>query len=124
MGFTNETHNLMLLKQLNGNMDAVAEILLTEASENNNGNNSNNTGTASSSNDPLKKKPSNINTQTISIPKRTASMSGRNVTPSPRSSSLNHSYSSPSYEYSNGLNQLKAMGFTDINQMKSALQKV
>jgi len=37
MGFTNEIHNLMLLKQFNGNMDAVAEVLITEGSQENKG---------------------------------------------------------------------------------------
>ncbi|ORX58565.1 ArfGap-domain-containing protein [Piromyces finnis] len=134
MGFCNETHNLMLLKQLNGNIDAVAEILLTESSQiknndnnNNNSNNNNNRkpdsflSSSSSSSNPINKKPSNINTQTIIFPTRSVSMSGRSVTPSPRKSSLNHLQS---FEYSNGLNQLKSMGFTDITQMKSALIKV
>ncbi|ORX86368.1 ArfGap-domain-containing protein [Anaeromyces robustus] len=121
MGFSNETHNLMLLKQLNGNLDAVAEILITESSDTKTNNNRGNMSNSSASNSNERKKPSTINTH-VNLPARTASMN--KPEPSPRHDSLRHCYTSPRYEYANGLNQLKAMGFTDIIQMKSALEKV
>jgi len=128
MGFGNEVHNLMLLKQLNGNLGAVAEVLLTEDSNGNNSSNNNNqnrinNGFSSSNNE--RKKPNNIETQNMKIPVRTASIgSGKPFTPSPRSDSLKRSYVPPNYEYMNLLNQLKEMGFVDIKQMMAALNKV
>lgn len=114
----------MLLKQFNGNMDAVAEILITESSQNNKkNNNKSQLNSSSSTADVLKKKPGNINT--VSVPVRSTSInSAKNGYQSPRVDSLKHYYNSPRYEYANGLNQLKAMGFTDIMQMTNALEKV
>jgi len=121
MGFTNEIHNLMLLKQFNGNMDAVAEVLITEGSQDSKGKHKKLQSSSSSSDvRGHKKSPSSINTNTpsVSIPTRSASVN------SPRVDSMKHFYTSPSYEYASGIRQLKAMGFTDFIQMKNALEKV
>jgi len=112
MGFGNEIHNLTLLKKYNGNMDKVAEVLLTESSSSNSSKNNNNKNAKNNGSSSLKNEKKKI----VNIEIKNKTMS--------QNSEKERGDISSNYKYSNLLNQLKEMGFMDISQIKAALDKV